>query len=214
MKTVLLWLFYVLLIGLPVQVLVLLAKWVDHGVLFKENGIVEWSQIVVLVTAAVVFGAGRRDEYRRELFCCLQILLWMAVARELDGFLDKLVARGFWKVPFALLGMLLLVAVWRFRTRLLAQIPSFVQTRSFAYLFVGFLVAVLYAQIVGQREFWRIILEIEETSRVKRIVEELCEMLGYILILIGAIEATQEARPASPENDIQQDAHIVQQASE
>jgi hypothetical protein len=190
------WILYGVLIALPFQLIVMGVDNVDLSLLLKEDGIVEWSQVAVLLASCLLFGIARRFGAYGRLFACMQLLLVLAVVRELDGFLYHLITKGAWKIPFTLAALALLGIAWRSRSELKQQIPLFIQSPSFLWLFCGFVIVIFYAQIIGQREFWNLVLAVEDGSRVKRIVEEVSELLGYLLILIGSIEALRLARAA------------------
>lgn len=76
------------------------------------------------------------------------------------------------------------------RARLLEQLAAFSRTSGFSLLLAGFLVVVVYSQILGQKELWLAVLDPDSYRPVKDLVEESSELLGYLLMLFGAAEAT------------------------
>jgi hypothetical protein len=75
------------------------------------------------------------------------------------------------------------------RARFLDQAIAFSHTPSFALLVAGFLVVVVYAQLIGQKALWMAVLAPDVYRPIKEIVEESSELLGYLLLFFGAVEA-------------------------
>ena len=49
-------------------------------------------------------------------------------------------------------------------------------------------VGLVFAQVFGQRDFWKLVAHNEFRSTAKRLVEEGLECGGYLLILFGLVE--------------------------
>ena len=56
-------------------------------------------------------------------------------------------------------------------------------------LLAGFLIVVVYSQLLGQKALWLSVLSADVYRPVKDLVEESSELLGYLLMLFGAAEA-------------------------
>lgn len=159
-------------------------------VLFKEGCVVEWVQFGCLVlAAAVLYAAAKRRKDRTELFRCLAILPLIFVAREMDSFLGRHLFADAWETTVLLLLICLAYLLYRDFRAILKQTAAFVQTRSFAFLFCGFLVSVVLAQLLGQKVFWQAITRVRYARFAARVMEECGELVGYLLILFAAFEA-------------------------
>ena len=93
------------------------------------------------------------------------------------------------------------VTIWPRRATLKGQLAEFVAHRAFVLFWAGFIVAVPYAQLVGHAAFLESLMGDDYQRDYKRVIEELGEMLGYLLILLGSIEALLQAgRCARPQS--------------
>jgi hypothetical protein len=182
--------FYAALLAGSFQWLVLAATSGEVSRFARDDGPLEIAQIVAAVFAATLFWllSREREEVADLLRICTGLAL-VSVARELDNFTLELGSRHAYKLLAALpLGYALAVA-WRARGRLLDQLAVFSRTPAFSLLLAGFLVIVVYSQILGQKELWIALLGIDDYRPVKDLVEESSELLGYLLLLFGAVEA-------------------------
>lgn len=171
----------------------LLPHAVIHGdvLVFKEGGIVEWIQFGLLALAGGwVLASSLRLPQFRTLLCVMALGIGMAMVRELDSLLDKLIPVLGWKLPCGLILAVLLFLAWRSRRALLPQIATFSTCRGFGMLWAGFAVAVPFAQLVGHGNFLQIIMGDDYVRDYKRVIEELGEVFGYLLLVIGSIEST------------------------
>ena len=80
------------------------------------------------------------------------------------------------------------------KNNLQIQIEQFIRTRSFALLWCGFIVAVPYAQLVGHGNFLELLMGDDYMRDYKRVIEELGELLGYLLIMVGSLEAVLQRK--------------------
>lgn len=157
--------------------------------LFKEGGLFEWCQFMILTLLCIIFLlAGCNIKRRRELLFVLAMISGMAMIRELDSLLDDIIPVIGWKLPMTVLVAWGIFYVFDKREVLPDQIRECIRKRSFAILWAGFVFAVPMAQLIGHGDFLRSILGDDYTRNYKRIVEETGEMGGYLMILIGAVE--------------------------
>jgi len=164
-----------------------------HGArwLVRDDGPIEITQfLAALFTAFLFWLLSRERPQSAELMRFFAALSLIACARELDNFTLERGSRDAYKwiamVP-------LTWALWqlaRARGRLLDQLAVFSRTAGFSLLLAGFLVVVVYSQLLGQKELWLAVLEPDTYRPVKDLVEESSELLGYLLMLFGAAEAT------------------------
>lgn len=170
---------------------------------FKEGGYLENAQLVLLLASSMLasIGAARRPAWTAT-FRLLALCSVLGIVRELDGPLKGALPGFGWK-PFAVLVLVLMaVTAWRWRAELSEELATFLCTDAFAILWSGFVVTALIAQLIGHGNFLELILEDNYDRHYKRVVEEVAEASGYILILFGMVQAlirapqTQRAAPA------------------
>jgi hypothetical protein len=164
----------------------------------KENGPIEWLQFGLLVATCLVFiGESFRNRCFRNLFLVMAAVCAFAAVRELDSIMLQLVPRFGYKVGFIFIaGALIYVCATARECR--AQCVRFVPTRSFAILWAGFVVAVPFAQLIGHGSFLQIVMGDDYNRDYKRLIEELGELMGYILLLIGSIESRVQLETSRP----------------
>jgi hypothetical protein len=164
--------------------------------LVRDDGPLEIAQFLAALSAAFLFWLLSRERARSaELLRFFSAVSLIACARELDNFTLERGSRDAYKyIAMAPLGW----ALWqvgRARLRLLDQLAVFSRTSGFSLLVAGFLVVAVYSQILGQKELWMAVLDPDIYRPVKDLVEESSEMLGYLLLLFGAVEtAVDEQR--------------------
>ena len=165
----------------------------SHGArwLACDDGPLEITQLLAALFTALLFWLLSRERSRSaELMRFFSALSLIACARELDNFTLELGYRDGYKwlamVPLAWA----LLQVLRARARLFDQLAAFSRTSGFSLLLAGFLVVVVYSQILGQKALWMAVLDVDTYRPVKDLVEESSELLGYLLMLFGAAEAT------------------------
>jgi hypothetical protein len=179
---------------------------IHHGdiALFREGGLVEWLQVGLLVGACGVFLAGAWKIARfRDLFLVLAAVAALAVFREMDTLLDKLIPWLGWKigtVTIPLAGAL----VYAHRHQVGWQMAQFLASPAFAVLWAGFIVAVPVAQLLGHGPLLELLMGDDYKRGYKRVVEESGEFVGYLLLVAGSVEtllsmkAAQARRLAHP----------------
>lgn len=118
----------------------------------------------------------------------------MFFIRELDFFLDRLVADNFWQAPVAIIAALLIVYTWRQQKRLRLAWSRIWPSPGLTLLFAGALVHFAFAPFVGHGPLWEAVLGERYERVIKLSVEEFIELIGYFLWLIGTIEFAFQAR--------------------
>jgi hypothetical protein len=158
----------------------------DVRQLLKENAIIEWTQAGVLALICVAgLGAFRRGE--PAIHRVLVLLAAFAIARELDSVLEDFLFHRAHHIFMAGAFLAIVAIAWRGREGMVAELPGFLSRPGFFFMFFGGILVVLYAQILGQRDLWRLLAPLD-VSTAKRFVEEGLELLGYVNIAIGCIE--------------------------
>jgi len=157
-------------------------------VLFSENGPIEWLQLALMGQAAIIFGIGAwKEPPMRCLFTQFSIISAIAAIREMDGIFDQIpVIR--WEIPAACLLGFAVFYGWRHQATLGPQVDYFVRTAPFGVLWAGFIVIALIAQLVGHGRFLELVMGNDYHRDYKRVIEEITELFGYLIFLLGAIE--------------------------
>jgi len=163
-------------------------------VLFKENGPIEWFQFGLLVVATAVFvrGALSMPDFRK-LFFLLAAISAFAAIRELDVFLHRMIPGIGWKIGIPLI-LYALISAYRNRECLKQQLSHFLASRAFAIVWAGFLVAVPFGQLIGHGAFLQLVMGDDYNRDYKRVIEEILEVMGYALLLIGSFESIVQLR--------------------
>lgn len=161
-----------------------------------ENGIFEVIQSVVLALAALIFGISslRNNELRPILFL-MSMMMLSAVIREQDAFFDELIPVIGWKWCwiFPVAGI---VNIIRNRSSLQTQVNTFLTSNSFHMMMTAAILMIPVAQCLGHRSFMADLLnnKMYDAVLVRRILEELVELIAYIMLVFAAIESMLEFR--------------------
>lgn len=118
----------------------------------------------------------------------------IAIIRELDYFFDRLVADNFWQVLVAIIAALIIVYTYRHRRRFRIAWLRLWPSPGLTLLFAGATIQFAFGLVVGHEAFWQAIMGDGYQRIVKLAVEEMIELMGYYLWLIGTIEYAFQAR--------------------
>lgn len=157
--------------------------------LIEEYGVLENLQLLVLgVTAAILLGeAARHTRYRAILFA-LAMCIIAAFVREQDAFFDEHLPVISWKFCF-LFPILGAAVLWKQICRDREPLFDFFRSSSFGIMLMAFITIVPLAQCLGHRHFIIDVLGTEEDPRlIRRFLEEPFELMGYLQIMLAAIE--------------------------
>ncbi len=156
----------------------------------SEDGAIEKAQVMFALATAglLMLAAGRREDLRTLLRLAALAALF-AVIRELDGFLDELWFKGAYKYLNAPVLVAMLVIAVRHRLELAAELKAVGLPLSFVLMFLGFFLVVGYSQVLGQKELWQAAMGEDYIRLVKNTVEESSELVGFLMMLFGAVEA-------------------------
>jgi hypothetical protein len=159
-----------------------------YSIVMKENNIIEWLEAVWLLLSSLflILAACRSVEYK-EFFSVLWLLPLIAAARELDGEFDRFF-HGAWIIPAMFITALVFYRTFNSFYIFKKETLNFIHTQQAVFLFIGFFVVVIFAQICGQQSVMRAVLQEHYQRCIGRFMEEIMEFLGYILIVIGSIE--------------------------
>lgn len=175
-----------------------------------EGGIVEATQIAILGLAALVYAAQAvRSRGTGRAFALVALTALAMFVRELDGFFDRITGdHSFWSYIVTALFLAALAVALRHFGRTVAQLARFVATPQCLLFVSGVVCAAVVAQLIGYKEIWNRIFDVEpwqdvcsanllEDGRlppdidvarhVKNTVEESLELGSYLLILGSAV---------------------------
>ena len=157
---------------------------------FKENGVIEWLQFVLLIAVSWIFNRNARFSHKfHHAFSILAFLAAFAAVREMDGNLDVALPLIGWKIGYVFVAY----AAYTFYKNpgiVAKQFRECLGSNGFLLLWAGFIVAIPFAQLVGNSAFLQAIMSDDYSRDYRRIIEEIGELMGYGLILIGSIELT------------------------
>jgi hypothetical protein len=121
------------------------------------------------------------------LLWLLASLTALAAIREMDANLDKIIPVLGWKVGYLVLVYpVIRVIAWRDAFR--QQLGQFVNSLAFPVLWAGFIVAIPVSQLLGHGPLLKSLMGDDYKGQYKRMIEESGEMIGYMLLLAGAVE--------------------------
>ena len=162
---------------------------------FLEHGPVENLQMVLLLVSAVLFLVkSLRDQKIRRVSLFLSGMCFGAVFRELDSFMDEHIVCMGWKIGFLFVAV---PAVYCLKNRrgLLQEVVILVNRRVLVILlFCAFIVIFPIAQCLGHKPFVSDVLENAHVGKIKELIEESIETIGYLLILCSSIEINRSHR--------------------
>jgi len=157
--------------------------------LFSEGSILEWSHVMIMALAAGAFLlATRAAPSHSTLSLILAHFPLLAIARELDSFFKFWIPVLGWQLPFYLVFASGAVLLWRKREAFLSQLPTLCGHRSFALMWSGLMIAIPFAQLVGHGPFLQALFGEDYERPMKRVIEEVSETVGYVIICLAAID--------------------------
>ncbi len=184
---------YLILSAIIIESIVLFSIKGNAENLFKEDCVVEWMQFGSLILMSFIFFlASKKNNASRELYHIFIVLLLVGAARELDNTLEHLIHRQTWKIIATIL--LLYFAYFSIKNfkQLKEQFFIFLDKRSFGLMFSGFLVVMILSRLIGQKTLWKVVMGENYIRFAARVLEESCELFGYMILLMGAIECLYE----------------------
>ncbi|OHB53636.1 MAG: hypothetical protein A2Y07_01110 [Planctomycetes bacterium GWF2_50_10] len=155
----------------------------------REDGVIELSQVAVLILAAVMlYVASNRTREYRDFFKVLYLAPVLAIIRENDHFLETYVFDEAWEVLAVVCVIYMGYILYRTHKRVLQQFVRFTATGPFICFANGAFIVMIFARIIGQQSLWESLLQEHHHRMIGRFVEETIEFLGYCFILIGSME--------------------------
>jgi len=161
----------------------------------SEFSPVEIIQAIVLAACALIMGwVALYCPSQRPIALMFGGMALAFLIRELDFFLDHMVADNFWQVLVALLGALLIAYAYRHRKRLTIALARIWPSPGLTLLFAGAVILFAFVRLVGHEPLWMSILGDAYQRIIKLAIEEFIELIGYFLWMIGTVEYAFQAR--------------------
>ena len=169
----------------------------DEGDVFgtSEYSPVEIIQAIILGTCGAIMGwVARYCPSQRPIAFLFGGLALVFLIRELDYFIDSLIADNLWQVLVAIVGALVVVYTYRHRRRLSIALARIWPSPGLTFLFCGAVILFAFVRLVGHEPLWMSMLGDSYQRVIKLAVEEFIELIGYFLWLVGTIEYAFQAR--------------------
>ena len=161
----------------------------------SEHSPVETLQLALLAICVLLYAWVARDcPSQRPIAFAFGGLGLACMVRELHYFFDQKVADNFWQVLVAVILALLIVYIYRHRRRFRVAWLRLWPSPGLTLLFAGAAIQFVFVQIIGHEPLWMAILGEDYRRIVKLAVEELVELMGYYLWLMGTLEYAYQAR--------------------
>lgn len=194
---------FCLYLAIPAILLELLVLTTQKGqmskLIMEENQAIEWFEFsLLIVVSLLLYVSGKRKPLHKELCRLLAILPLIAAIRELDDILDTYVFDGAWQLLVLLLFLYLIYFIWQNFAPMKVQVADFVKSSSFGFFCSGFIIVMVFSRLIGQQILWKAMMQEGYTYLVARYVEEVTEIFGYLILLIGAIEKVVETPSCIP----------------
>ncbi|MBO7556403.1 MAG: hypothetical protein J6T72_03300 [Alphaproteobacteria bacterium] len=159
---------------------------------FNENGVVENIQLMFLLSSVVTFlYCALTEEKWRELSFLLASVSLLASCRELDKVFDQILPILSWKFAY-LFVITATIYAWKHYKKTLKTILHFFGMPSFYIMCIAVVMILPVAQCIGHRPVISAVLGPRFTrydiAVIKELFEEALEVVGYLLILLSAVE--------------------------
>ncbi len=161
----------------------------------SEFSPVEIIQAIILAVCGVIMAwVARYCPSQRPIAFGFGGMALAFLIRELDYFLDRLIADNLWQVLIAIVGALLIAYTYRHRRRLRIGLARIWPSPGLTLLFAGAVILFAFVRLVGHEPLWISILGDAYQRIIKLAVEEFIELIGYFLWMIGTVEYALQAR--------------------
>lgn len=161
----------------------------------SEFSPVEIIQAIILgICGLIMLWVARYCPSQRPIAFGFGGLALVFLIRESDYFLDRFIADNLWQVLVVSVGSLLIAYTYRHRKRLTIALARIWPSPGLTLLFAGAVILFAFVPLVGHEPLWQSILGNAYQRVVKLAIEEVIELMGYYLWMIGTIEYAFEAR--------------------
>ena len=169
---------------------------------YSEYSLTEHLQSAFSIISALLFlYSFKSNKDLKPVSLSLAALLLMMFVRESDMHLDTYAFDGAWQSIVACIILFTVTYLWENRQDIRKAALHYSQLSSNGLLICGLIVTLVFSRLMGRGVFWQSVLgdDYVYLRRVKNIVEEGTELLGYSLILFAALELAQYCRSQSKE---------------
>ena len=159
-----------------------------HGETFHEHCIIENLQLCELLLTTLLFCISwLRQGVFAKLMPLFAGLCAFAACRELDCFLGNHIPTFGWKIGviFPIASVAYALKDWKETQRV---IFLFLRHPSFELMLCAMILILPVAQCIGHKSFLLNVLEEEHIGRIKELLEESLETIGYFVLLCSSIE--------------------------
>jgi hypothetical protein len=161
----------------------------------SEFSPVEIIQAIILVVSGLIMSwVARYCPSQRPIALGFAGLALIFLIRESDYFLDRFVAENAWQIPIGVIGALLIAYTHRHRKLFTIGLARIWPSPGLTLLFAGAVILFAFVPLVGQEPLWQSIMGDSYLRVTKLAIEELMELIGYFLWMVGTIEYASEAR--------------------
>jgi multisubunit Na+/H+ antiporter MnhB subunit len=161
----------------------------------SEFSPVEIIQAIILgICGLIMLWVARYCPSQRPIAFGFGGLALVFLIRESDYFLDRFIADNLWQVLVAIIGSLLIAYTYRHRKRLTIALARIWPSPGLTLLFAGAVILFAFVPLVGHEPLWQSILGDAYQRVIKLAIEEIIELMGYYLWMIGTIEYAFQAR--------------------
>ena len=161
----------------------------------SEFSPVEIIQAIILAACCLIMGwVAKNCPSQRPIAIPFGGFALVFLIRELDYFLDHVVADNVWQILMVVVGSLVIAYTWRHQKRLQIALARIWPSPGLTLLFAGAVILFAFVRFVGHEPLWMSILDDSYRRIVKLAVEEFIELIGYFLWIIGTIEYALQAR--------------------
>ncbi|WP_244967928.1 hypothetical protein ACNFJN_09725 [Xenorhabdus budapestensis] len=148
----------------------------------------------MLITYTIVYLKTHSQKLFRNFHYLTRILdKEFGLIRELDACFDK-IFHGAWSWFAIPLAVVCIVYACTQRQKTLVGLVYFTRHQSYGMMVCGLLCVLVFSRLFGMGALWQGLMDEHFNRTVKNIVEEGCEMLGYVLCLIATLWYLPAAR--------------------
>ena len=161
------------------------------GAAFGENGIIENTQCVFLMIAGFIFALSAwKNKANRIAMLGLSALCMLGICREQDAWFDANLPILSWRVGYIFPVLVSIYGLCHFKN-FKKQILDLLKTPACSLMFSAMVVIIPFAQCIGHRPLIKAVIESDDSGivfAIRRMIEESGELLGYLMIVLAAIE--------------------------
>lgn len=146
---------------------------------------------VLFAIVAIHLWLARSTTQQRQCNILIAGFFMSMLIRELDGLFD-LISHGCW-VWFALSAALIaIICVIPQRANIIDQLAGYAKKPCWGIMMSGLIFVLVFSRLFGMGSLWHHILQDGYLRLVKNMVEEGCELFGYLLCLMATLSWVSE----------------------